>query len=41
MKVLLGISLSKKNYKFLPRFINSLNNLKKIKGYNIVFIFIL
>ena len=41
MKVLLGISLSKKNYKFLPRFINSLNNLQNKNGYNIVFIFIL
>ena len=41
MKVLLGISLSKKNYKFLNRFINSLNNLKNLTGYNIIFIFIL
>ena len=41
MNILLGVSLSKKNYKFLYKFINSLNNLINIKGYNIKFIFIL
>lgn len=41
MKVLLGVSLSKKNYKFLTKFLENLNNLIILNEIDLQFIFVL
>ena len=40
MKIILGVSLSKKNYKFLNNFLTSLANLKNNKDCTLVCVFI-